>query len=138
MNLFVAKLNPATTSQDLQKLFAHYGYVTKVKVIIDHETGRSKGYGFVEMPNPEEANEALKELDSAMFQQTIIIVKNSQPTTMRNQTAENESNRNQSIKLWGQQHYVRDTTRNTGTFQGQGGRRNFGYRGSGFKSTGQY
>ena len=80
MNLFVAKLNPTTTTKDLQKLFAHYGLVTTCKVINDRFTGRSKGYGFVEMPNNHEANEALKELDNSFFKENIIIVKQSQPT----------------------------------------------------------
>jgi len=83
MNLFVAKLNPATTPRDLQKLFAHYGLVTTVKVIKDHFTGISKRYGFVEMPNKDEASEALLELDSTPFMEYIIIVKNSKPTKYR-------------------------------------------------------
>lgn len=83
MNLFVARLNPATTTKDLQKLFAHYGLVTTVKVIFDRVTGRSKRYGFVEMPNNNEAHEALRELDNTSFQENIISVKESQPTDYR-------------------------------------------------------
>jgi RNA recognition motif-containing protein len=79
MNLFVAKLNSGSTSEDLQKLFAHYGEVSSVRVILDKETGNSKRYGFVEMPNEFEAKEALKELNETEFQQSIIVVKESQP-----------------------------------------------------------
>jgi RNA recognition motif-containing protein len=79
MNLFVAKLNSESTSEDLQKLFAHYGEVSSVRVIIDKETGHSKRYGFVEMPNETEAKEALKELNETEFQESIIVVKESQP-----------------------------------------------------------
>ena len=80
MNLFVSKLNSSTTTKDLQKLFSHYGLVTTVKVIFDHVTGRSKSYGFVEMPNNNEAHEALKELDKTPFQEYIISVRESQTT----------------------------------------------------------
>jgi RNA recognition motif-containing protein len=79
MNLFVAKLNPESTSEDLQKLFAHYGHVSAVRVIIDKETGNSKRYGFVEMPNETEAKEALKELNETEFQESMIVVKESHP-----------------------------------------------------------
>ena len=78
MNIFVAKLNPLTTARDLQRLFAHYGFVNTVKVIKDPYTGKSKKYGFIEMPNPSESNEALKELHSTVFQDSVIIVKDSQ------------------------------------------------------------
>ena len=78
MNLFVSRLNSSTTTKDLQKLFSHYGLVTTVKVIFDHVTGRSKSYGFVEMPNNNEAHEALKELDKTPFQEYIISVRESQ------------------------------------------------------------
>ena len=100
MNIFVAKLNSESTSEDLQKLFAHYGEVSSVKVIFDKETGHSKRYGFVEMPNEYEANEALKELNETEFQDSVIVVRESQP---RNQPQENRNqpnigNRQQSHK----------------------------------------
>ncbi len=79
MNLFVAKLSSESTSEDLQKLFAHYGEVSSARIILDKETGQSKRYGFVEMPNAIEAREALKELNDTEFQESIIVVKESQP-----------------------------------------------------------
>lgn len=79
MILFVAKLHSETTSEDLQKLFAHYGEISSARVIHDKETGHSKRYGFVEMPNDFEAREALKELNETEFQESIIVVKESQP-----------------------------------------------------------
>lgn len=78
MNLFVARLNSSTSTKDLQKLFSHYGLVTTVKVIFDHDTGRSKCYGFVEMPDNNEAHEAMKELDETLFRENIISVRESQ------------------------------------------------------------
>lgn len=131
MNLFIAKLNPATTSQDLQKLFAHYGFVTSVKVIKDHFTGKSKNYGFVEMPNEEEASEALKELDATTFQDSVILVKNSQPTQNRSRVTANQYNSNRTITVWNQHQYTRDTSSNPRFQSGQNSNRNYGYRGSG-------
>ncbi len=80
MDLFIANLSPASTTKDLQKLFSHYGLVTTVKVIMDHGTGRSKQYGFVEMPNVYEAREAMVELNNTFFQDKLIQVRESQPT----------------------------------------------------------
>jgi RNA recognition motif-containing protein len=80
MNLFIANLSPASTTKDLQKLFSHYGIVTTVKVIIDRVTGKSKRYGFVEMPNNQEAREAMAELNNTTFQEKFILVRESQPT----------------------------------------------------------
>ncbi len=137
MNLFVAKLSPSTTSQDLQKLFAHYGFVISVKVIMDHFTGKSKGYGFVEMPNVEEAQEALKELDSSLFQQAVITVKDSQPTRTSTSQQSNKYYSDHSRRGWNQHEYIRDTTINSKSTQ-PGSRRNFGYRGINNKWQGEF
>jgi RNA recognition motif-containing protein len=85
MNLFIANLSPASTTKDLQNLFSHYGIVTTVKVIIDRVTGRSKRYGFVEMPNKQEAREAVAELNNTAFQEKFILVRESQPEGNCNQ-----------------------------------------------------
>jgi RNA recognition motif-containing protein len=130
MNLFVAKLNPATTPKDLQKLFAHYGFVTSVKVIMDRFTGRSKSYGFVEMPNYDEAVEALKELDSTMFQESLIVVKNSQPKQEKSNMAPNQYHSSQTIKNWNQCGYIRDASSNSKFPQIQGLNGSYGYRGT--------
>ena len=59
MNIFVAKLNFRTTEDELQKYFEEYGEVSSAKVIFDKATQRSKGYGFVEMPDDEAAEKLL-------------------------------------------------------------------------------
>jgi hypothetical protein len=59
MNLFVAKLNFSTSSEGLREAFEQYGEVSSANVVTDRETGRSKGYGFVEMPNDLEVSAAL-------------------------------------------------------------------------------
>jgi len=135
MNLFVARLSPFTTTKDLQKLFAHYGLVTTVKVIFDHATGLSKRYGFVEMPIMPEAHEALKELDNTSFQDSIISVKESLATEYRNSTAVlGYRNRVTSSSGTGNlQEYNSTSTSLVKVPRDNFNRRNFGYRGSGYR-----
>jgi RNA recognition motif-containing protein len=67
MNLYVGNLAYSVTSDDLRAAFEAYGAVDRANVISDRETGRSKGFGFVEMPNNSEADAAIKGLnDSAL------------------------------------------------------------------------
>ena len=79
MNIFVAKLNYRTSVEDLQNLFSNYGNVSSCKIIMDRETGRSKGYGFVEMDNDDEANAAIDALNDFEFEGQTIVVKESAP-----------------------------------------------------------
>ncbi|MBL7738216.1 MAG: RNA-binding protein [Chitinophagales bacterium] len=64
MNLYVSNLSFHTMDDDLRKLFEQFGAVSSAKVITDRETGRSRGFGFVEMDSDEEANKAIKGLNS--------------------------------------------------------------------------
>ena len=64
MNMYVSNLSFHTTDEDLRKLFTEYGTVTSAKVITDRETGRSRGFGFVEMESDQEANTAMKNLNN--------------------------------------------------------------------------
>lgn len=86
MNIFVAKLNFKTRKEDLETAFAQFGEVTSCKIVRDKETGRSKGYGFIEMPNDQEANEAIASLDEKEFDGRVIAVKpaNPRPTDSEN------------------------------------------------------
>lgn len=79
MNIFVAKLSSSTTSDDLKTLFEDYGEVTSANVITDRMTGHSKKFGFVEMKNDDEANKAIKELDSCEYDNAEIVVKQARP-----------------------------------------------------------
>lgn len=63
MNIYVGNLPYATTESDLENMFSEYGSVSSVRIIQDRETGKSKGFGFVEMPTREEAESAISELD---------------------------------------------------------------------------
>jgi len=81
MNIFVAKLSASTTGEDLLNLFKKYGEVTSAKVILDRDTGNSKRYGFVEMPNDEQGLEAIEELNESEFNNSKIVVKKANPKT---------------------------------------------------------
>lgn len=79
MKIFVAKLAFRTTADDLRAYFEQFGQVDECKVIMDRETGRSKCYGFIEMPNENEAYKAIVETDDMPFQGSVLQVKKSRP-----------------------------------------------------------
>lgn len=79
MNIFVAKLHYAVTEQELKQLFERFGTVSNVKIIFDRETQRSKGYGFIEMPDEDEAAVAIEELNNFSLHGRNIVVKKSTP-----------------------------------------------------------
>lgn len=60
MNIYVSNINFRAREEDLQAAFEKYGEVSSVKIIKDKETRRSKGFGFVEMPNDEHARQAIE------------------------------------------------------------------------------
>jgi cold-inducible RNA-binding protein len=62
-NLFVGNLNFQMTENDLRSLFEPFGQVTRVHIALDRETGRARGFAFVEMPNDDEAAKAIAGLD---------------------------------------------------------------------------
>ncbi len=83
MNIFVAKLNFDTRESDLQHAFEAHGAVDSVKIIMDKFTGRSKGFGFVEMPNDDEAQSAIAALNDQEFDGRTIVVKKAEPRENR-------------------------------------------------------
>jgi RNA recognition motif-containing protein len=85
MNIFVAKLNFQTTSEDLQALFEEFGQVDSAKVVTDTQTGRTSGFAFVEMPNVDEAQAAIANLNEAEVDGRTIVVKKAEPR-IRTQT----------------------------------------------------
>jgi RNA recognition motif-containing protein len=74
LKLYVGKLPYQTTDQDLADLFGQYGQVISATVIIDRDTGRSKGFGFVEMSNNQEAETAKNQLNNSVLQGRNIVV----------------------------------------------------------------
>ncbi len=83
MNIYVSNLNFSTSSESLQELFAEYGEIDSAKVITDRETGRSRGFGFVEMPNDAEGQKAIDELNGTDFEGKTITVNVARPRTER-------------------------------------------------------
>src|SRR5205085_8317131 len=80
-NLYVGNLSFNTTSDELREAFAQYGTVTRVQVVTDRETGRSRGFGFVEMEDG--AEEAVTKLNGAMFQGRALTVNEARPREER-------------------------------------------------------
>lgn len=83
MNIYVSHLNFSTTSESLQELFAAYGEVTSANIITDRETGRSRGFGFVEMSDDAAAEKAIAELNETDFEGKTINVSVARPRTER-------------------------------------------------------
>lgn len=83
MNIFVAKLNFDTREDSLQSAFEQYGDVDSVKIINDKMTGKSKGYGFVEMPNEDDALQAIEGLNESSLDGRTIVVKKAEPRENR-------------------------------------------------------
>jgi hypothetical protein len=80
-NLYVGNLPFSTTSSELEQLFGQYGTVTKAQVISDRDTGRSRGFGFVEMGDGAEA--AIEALNDAEFQGRRLTVNEAKPREER-------------------------------------------------------
>ena len=75
MKLFVAGLPYDMDDAELEEFFEKFGTVTSVKVAMDRETGKSKGFGFVEMPNDSEAREAIEGLNDISLGKKPLVVK---------------------------------------------------------------
>jgi len=63
MNIYVGNLSYGMSEDELRDAFGALGEVSSVKILMDRETGRSRGFGFVEMPNPAEAEKAIAQLN---------------------------------------------------------------------------
>ena len=79
MNIYVSNLSFNVQDEDLQSYFADYGEVTSAKVINDKETGRSRGFGFVEMTDDAASKKAIAELDGATVDGRAIKVSEAKP-----------------------------------------------------------
>jgi RNA recognition motif-containing protein len=79
MNIYVGNLSWQMTDEDLRTLFEQYGSVTSAKIVKDKVSGRSKGFGFVEMPDESEAQNALSSLYESEVLGRKIIVNEAQP-----------------------------------------------------------
>jgi RNA recognition motif-containing protein len=75
MNLYISNLSPETTEADLEKAFSEFGAIKSLKIIIDRETGISKGFGFVEMEDKFQAMDAIDFFDMSFLKGNIINVR---------------------------------------------------------------
>lgn len=88
MNIYVANISYRATEDSLKELFEGYGQVTSVKIISDKFTGKSKGFGFVEMPNDTEAKNAMSALNGADLQGRNLVVLEARPKAVGNKRDE--------------------------------------------------
>jgi RNA recognition motif-containing protein len=85
MNIYVGNIAFKATADDLRQLFEQYGTVKNVTVITDRETGRSRGFGFVEMPNASEAKSAIEALHGTALLGRPLTVNEARPREPRPQ-----------------------------------------------------
>jgi RNA recognition motif-containing protein len=83
MNIFIAGLSFKVNDADLSNLFEEYGTITSAKVVIDRQSGRSKGYGFVEIEDNDAAAKAIAELNGAEYDGRTIAVSEAKPREER-------------------------------------------------------
>lgn len=83
MTIYISNLNYVVRDNELNDLFSQFGLVTSAKVIMDKYTGKSRGFGFVEMPSQEEGNEAINKLNQAEHQGKTLSVSEARPREER-------------------------------------------------------
>ncbi len=83
MNIYVSNLSWGTSSESLRDLFAQFGEVSSAHVITDRETGRSRGFGFVEMPDDEAGRQAIDGINGHEFEGKVLTVNVARPRTER-------------------------------------------------------
>jgi RNA recognition motif-containing protein len=81
--LYVGSLPYKTTEDQLHQLFSQYGTVVSVKIVTDRVTGQSKGFGFVEMASPDEAQKAIENVNGSQFENRSLIVSVARPPSAR-------------------------------------------------------
>ena len=79
MNIYIRNLSYRVRESDLQQVLEEYGVVDSVKLIVDRDTRRSKGFAFAEMPNVDEAQKAIEELNQAEYEGRQMVVKEAIP-----------------------------------------------------------
>ena len=87
MNIFVGNLVYSATEDDLRQRFEQYGVVDKVNVITDRDTGRAKGFGFVEMPDTAAAKAAIQGLNGKELEGRALTVNEAKPREPRRETS---------------------------------------------------
>lgn len=85
MNMYVSNLSFQVQEEDLRQLFESFGEVSSAKIITDRETGRSRGFGFVEMSSSEQANKAMSSLNNKEIEGRTISITVAREKEPRNQ-----------------------------------------------------
>jgi cold-inducible RNA-binding protein len=93
MNIYVTNLAYTTTEEELSQLFEPYGSVDSVRIITDRETGRSRGFGFVEMPDATEARAAIAGLNGTALGGRTLTVDEARPREERRPRDDGEGRR---------------------------------------------
>lgn len=93
MNIYIGNLSYKVSDNDLQEVFEEFGEVSSAKVITDRDTGRSKGFAFVEMENDEDAQTAIEELDGTELDGRTIKVNKARPKSSGNRGGGGNRNR---------------------------------------------
>ncbi|MBC7382171.1 MAG: RNA-binding protein [Bacteroidia bacterium] len=83
MNIYIGNLNWTATDDELRSLFSQFGEVTSINIVNDKFTGRSKGFGFVEMPDNASAQSAINSLNGQSFKDRNITVNEARPREER-------------------------------------------------------
>lgn len=83
MKIYVGNLSFRTTQQELEDLFTNYGSVQEAAVVTDRETGRSRGFGFITMPDDGEANAAIEALNGTEIEGRTLTVNEARPKADR-------------------------------------------------------
>lgn len=94
MNIYISGLSYNVNDADLNELFAEYGEISSARVITDRETGRSRGFGFVEMPNDADGQKAIDELNGVEYDSKVISVSVARPRTERSSFGGDRNRRN--------------------------------------------
>ncbi len=79
MNIYVGNLNYKVDEVKLKEAFSNYGVVESASIVVDRETGRSKGFGFIAMPNDDEGQRAIESLNQSEFMGRKMVVNEARP-----------------------------------------------------------
>jgi len=90
-SIYVGNLSYSVNEESLSEIFGAFGSVVSTKIVMDMNTGRSKGFGFVEMSSAEEANKAIKELDNAEINDRNVKVNLAKPREDRERTGRRDN-----------------------------------------------
>jgi len=126
MNIYVGNLSAKTTEQELREAFENFGEVDTAKIIKDNVTGRSRGFGFVEMPNQEQAQTAIEELNGKELGGSALTVNEAKPKENRGGRSFGGAGRSGGARPGGGFSGGRDRRGNSsGGPRGGGGRRSY-------------